>query len=459
MSCFQSCRRWRRGHSLNVIRKHVFQDLKPYICTYEECDLKMFPDKSTWYTHEMQMHRVQWQCCFCSHEPYLSRTAFETHTQNRHQSKYSAEQSTALLEICQQPLDRIVASACPFCDTWEERLALANPHVQDGETLVVTPQQFRNHVGNHMEQLALFAITKEYKDDEIGESIVAARSHDSDESSKNSAVNVPVDSEAEQTPELYIAAFEGREDEVRRLVAGNARPDYPYGTSVWNSVLSAAAAGGQTQLIQLFSEVYASPLSFKDMLDRTSRVEGSGGWAPLHWAASNGHLQSVDTLLGYGADPSKRTREGFTASQLARDHGHDAVFAVLEIALWRHEEKLKREGFPPNEYEIEPMNMRFDSPQTSLQGRLGDFNASELAENLLPMGPFGRSLANAEKWEGSYIPLVLVNCFKVIEKSADKTLYLRSPGNLENTRILREKMARCESALLVRPPLLTRPSS
>jgi hypothetical protein len=442
----------------------VFQDLKPYICTYEECDLKMFPDKSTWYTHEMQTHRVQWQCCFCSHEPYLSRAAFETHTQNRHQSKYSAEQSTTLPEICQQPLDRIVASACPFCDTWEERLALANPHVQDGETLVVTPQQFRNHVGNHMEQLALFAITKEYKDDEIGESVVAARSHDSDESSKDSAVNVPVDYEAEQTPELYIAAFEGREDEVRRLVAGNARPgpDYLNGKSVWSSALSAAAAGGQTQLIQLFSEVYASPLNFKQMLDWTWPIEGSGGWAPLHWAASNGHLRSVDALLGYGANPSKHTIEGFTASQLARDHGHDAVAAVLEAAERRHEEKLKIEesvaSHSPNENEIEAES-RVDDPQTSLQGRLGDLNVSELPGNLPPMGPFGRGLANAEKWEGSYIPLVLVNCFKAIEKSVDKTLYLRSPGNLENTRILREKMARCESALLAEPSPLTRPSS
>ena len=407
------------------------------------------------------MHRVQWQCCFCSHEPYLSRTAFETHTQNRHQSKYSAEQSTALLEICQQPLDRIVASACPFCDTWEERLALANPHVQDGETLVVTPQQFRNHVGNHMEQLALFAITKEYKDDEIVESVVAARSHDSDESSKNSAVNVPVDSEAEQTPELYIAAFEGREDEVRRLVAGNARPDYPYGTSVWNSVLSAAAAGGQTQLIQLFSEVYASPLSFKDMLDRTSRVEGSGGWAPLHWAASNGHLRSVDALLGYGADPSRGTLEGFTASQLARDHGHDAVATVLEAAERRHEEKLKREesiaSLSPNGNEIETES-RVDDPQTSPQSRPGDFVVSELAGNLPPMGPFGRALANAEKWENSYIPLVLVHCFKAIEKfvyidiSKNRIHYLIPPNNLANTRILRDKMARCKSALLAKPP-------
>ena len=312
-----------------------------------------------------------------------------------------------------------------------------------------------------MEQLALFAITKEYKDDEIVESVVAARSHDSDESSKNSAVNVPVDSEAEQTPELYIAAFEGREDEVRRLVAGNARPDYPYGTSVWNSVLSAAAAGGQTQLIQLFSEVYAFPLSFREMLNRTNYREGSSGWAPLHWAASNGHLRSVETLLSYGADPSNNTQEGFTASQLARDHGHDAVAAVLEAAERRHKEKLKREesiaSLSPNENENETES-RVGDPQTSLQGRLGGFVVSELAGNLPPMGPFGRALANAEKWEGSYIPLVLVNCFKVIEKFVDieisgyKTLYLKSPRNLVDTRILRDKMARCKSTLLAKPP-------
>jgi hypothetical protein len=66
------------------------------------------------------------------------------------------------------------------------KLKEANAHLQDNETLVVSPQQFRHHVGDHMEQLALFAITKGYKEDDETGSSKAAMGHGTDDSEAKS---------------------------------------------------------------------------------------------------------------------------------------------------------------------------------------------------------------------------------------------------------------------------------
>jgi hypothetical protein len=73
-------------------------------------------------------------------------------------------QLPALARACQQPIDRLSPTACPFCDEWEAALRKSNPHISPTTSLVVTPQQFRHHLGRHMAQLVLFAIPRGYKE-------------------------------------------------------------------------------------------------------------------------------------------------------------------------------------------------------------------------------------------------------------------------------------------------------
>jgi uncharacterized protein len=54
-----------------------------------------------------------------------------------------------------------------------------------------------------------------------------------------------------------------------------------------------------------------------------------GGWTPLHGAAQNGSLASVDRLLAAGADPTARNDAGTSALDLARTGGHEAIVARL----------------------------------------------------------------------------------------------------------------------------------
>jgi uncharacterized protein len=53
------------------------------------------------------------------------------------------------------------------------------------------------------------------------------------------------------------------------------------------------------------------------------------GWTPLHGAAQNGSLASVERLLAAGADPAARNDDGTSALELARAGGHEAVVARL----------------------------------------------------------------------------------------------------------------------------------
>src|SRR5947199_337215 len=47
---------------------------------------------------------------------------------------------------------------------------------------------------------------------------------------------------------------------------------------------------------------------------------------PLHSAAGLGNRAMVERLLAAGADPQRKTKDGKTAADLAREHGHESLF-------------------------------------------------------------------------------------------------------------------------------------
>ena len=53
------------------------------------------------------------------------------------------------------------------------------------------------------------------------------------------------------------------------------------------------------------------------------------GWTPLHAAAQNGDIRSLEALLAAGADPSLRNDDGLSAADLAASAGNDELTARL----------------------------------------------------------------------------------------------------------------------------------
>ncbi|MDQ3097891.1 MAG: ankyrin repeat domain-containing protein, partial [Chloroflexota bacterium] len=53
-------------------------------------------------------------------------------------------------------------------------------------------------------------------------------------------------------------------------------------------------------------------------------------WTPLHGAADSDDRETIDLLLGYGADPTAIHDGGKTALDIAREKGHTRIVDALE---------------------------------------------------------------------------------------------------------------------------------
>ncbi|KAF2462402.1 hypothetical protein BDY21DRAFT_13759 [Lineolata rhizophorae] len=170
-------------------KRHVMRDLKPYVCTFQGCDAKLFPERRAWFKHELEQHRVKWKCRFCPKTiaAFSSRRSLEIHIESHHSGKVVPETLPTLLELCCQPLDRIAASDCPFCGDFEKKLRLTNSRYSAKDIILVSQAQFRRHVGFHMEQLALFALPKHHSEKEEADSNAYTVSIHSKESSEKSS--------------------------------------------------------------------------------------------------------------------------------------------------------------------------------------------------------------------------------------------------------------------------------
>lgn len=140
-------------------RRHVYRDIRPYVCTFETCDNKMFDSRHAWFNHELETHRLQWRCPTCDHAPFTSKPRFIAHMQTHLPDLDPAQLEQ--LAGASRPRTQISMSECPLCD-WQEQ---PNPGDDSRDQSNVTVQQFRRHLGRHMEQLALFALPKSLTQD------------------------------------------------------------------------------------------------------------------------------------------------------------------------------------------------------------------------------------------------------------------------------------------------------
>ena len=121
---------------------------------------------------------------------------------------------------------------------------------------------------------------------------------------------------------LHLAAFFGSRDAALVLVGLGAPIDAESENPMRNTPMHAAIAGAAGEslaplLIALGADVH--------------RVGGTDVTA-LHLAASRGFESLCKLLLARGVDRQARTEDGKTAAEIARDRGHLATAALLELA-------------------------------------------------------------------------------------------------------------------------------
>ncbi|TKA60163.1 hypothetical protein B0A55_11454 [Friedmanniomyces simplex] len=165
-------------------KKHVFRDLRAYVCTFKDCKEGLFEDRQTWFEHELSRHRRHWICLSCPAKAFDSATAFREHLQRLHNHPQDGltELVDPVLEASSRSSDRISVSDCPFCDTWEQRISQNTSVIQKSRPEMGSPtvdaRYFRRHVAEHQEQLALSALPINFNDDEPAESDEETESDD-----------------------------------------------------------------------------------------------------------------------------------------------------------------------------------------------------------------------------------------------------------------------------------------
>ncbi|KAK3075789.1 hypothetical protein LTR53_000614 [Teratosphaeriaceae sp. CCFEE 6253] len=154
-------------------RRHVFADIRPYICTFAECGMLLFDSKHAWTSHEMDHHRRHWICEVCNSHRSDDDNDFAVHLRTKHKGQFTGSQIQILMRTSSRTTDFYSALDCQFCE-WEKTLRPLNTHVPQNEAIRVTSHHFMKHLATHLEQIALFALPRLPSDDAEDNSADAA---------------------------------------------------------------------------------------------------------------------------------------------------------------------------------------------------------------------------------------------------------------------------------------------
>ncbi|CAN9451657.1 unnamed protein product [Alternaria alternata] len=155
------CFRIQRCKNDRLWKAHVFSDIRPYVCTFPNCDAPYYGDINAWFQHEVSSHRVAYECFICSDATIYSERTYVAHLKERHARIFDNAEGELQMRLAQKPLTEIPATDCPCCTEWVDRLkeqaVIAGKPILN-RTLTVSPTVFKRHLAEHLEQLALFAL-------------------------------------------------------------------------------------------------------------------------------------------------------------------------------------------------------------------------------------------------------------------------------------------------------------
>ncbi|KAJ5689686.1 hypothetical protein N7462_004078 [Penicillium macrosclerotiorum] len=288
--------------------KHIRQDLQPYVCTYEKCPDadRMYSSRHTWLEHERLVHRRVWRCFEHRFFISISKDGLLQHFSDCHKG-LDRQQIENLLDLAETTVadDR---KMCPFCYS-------------------VGPfnKGFYNHVAFHQEQVATFAVPRNFDGNEESDSARAEgiRSAGSlpsvalDFSDDSSLHSDKIEESRNKVDDHLISAAEmGDEAEVRMVLAKGADVNAQGGE--YGTALQAAS---HCEVMQILLAKGAD----------VNAQDGEYGTA-LQAASFRGYTEVMQMLLDRGADVNAQGREFGTALQAA---SHCSQIEVMQILLDR----------------------------------------------------------------------------------------------------------------------------
>jgi uncharacterized protein len=121
---------------------------------------------------------------------------------------------------------------------------------------------------------------------------------------------------------LHFAAFFGRFEAAALLIERGAEVDAFGRGWMTGTAMHSAVSRLQSDVVRILLEAGANP-----------NVRQSAGWTPLHAAAMNGDVMSVELLLASGADPAATNDEGRSVIDLATESDDEATVDRIRSAL------------------------------------------------------------------------------------------------------------------------------
>lgn len=155
--CYIICpARYARGRAW---RTHLLQDLQPYSCTYADCanSEQLFRSRREWVEHEAN-HRRVWRCPEHPAAIYKSPEGLENHLRQEHLDSIPQSQVSTVVKVGEASTTD-TRRECPICLVSADLEGLGD---------------FQNHIANHLERIATFALPHGVEGDSDGASSVAS---------------------------------------------------------------------------------------------------------------------------------------------------------------------------------------------------------------------------------------------------------------------------------------------
>ncbi|KAJ9638045.1 general transcription repressor [Knufia peltigerae] len=305
-------------------RAHLIHDLRPFICTYPDCQSagQLYDTRAAWVEHENTIHRRQWRCPEHPDSLHSSLQSFEAHVNALHGSDATYLLSNTFVQACQlssPDCDR----PCPIC------LSSSFRNVKG----------LQSHVSRHLIRMSLFSLPRSTDADDgrsqVGSDIAVGEVLDS------RADDDEISSEGgEAWDDVAEAARSGDIERLTNIL--REKQEDGIDVEVLNYALCKASERGHADIADLLLDIGAdieasdrdlTPLmeasTLKNnievvrlLLHRGADVNGGRGYdTPLTFAAGNGYIEVVRELLAAGADPNKMMNDGYSAARAAAAEG------------------------------------------------------------------------------------------------------------------------------------------
>lgn len=152
---------------LMTFRAHLIHDLRPYICTYENCRTpdQLYDSKTDWIEHETANHAITWRCPIHPKKVFGDLVSFRLHGADGH-IQYSLIDGRGETAIS-MGLTSKTSRSCPVCTV----AGLSAPQLND-------------HVAAHLERFAIFSLPQHVGISDADEDIRGSDEANNDEDSR-----------------------------------------------------------------------------------------------------------------------------------------------------------------------------------------------------------------------------------------------------------------------------------